>query len=205
MAVAVHEPTPEELVMIKAGEAAFRQVTIEIYTLLGVAISSTILRTYARIRAVGIKGLRADDYFVWLGVAFYAAQCSFGYSIGNLAKGVANNGMTDEQRAALDPTSMEFEHRVLGSKIQVMGWTAYTILMMCLKLSMLTFYVRLTEGLGRPYRVRINIGYGLLVATFVASILAIFVGCRPFHHYWQINPDPGSTCHPDDVVHPYSC
>lgn len=48
--------------------AAFQAMTIEIWTLYGVALATTILRTYARIRAVGIKGLRWDDYLVWVGV-----------------------------------------------------------------------------------------------------------------------------------------
>ena len=42
-------------------------MTIEIWTLYAVALTATILRTYARIRAVGFKGLRPDDYFVWAG------------------------------------------------------------------------------------------------------------------------------------------
>ena len=51
-----------------AAQEAFRQLTIEIWTLYAVAVSATFLRTYARIRAVGVKGLRADDYLVWVGI-----------------------------------------------------------------------------------------------------------------------------------------
>jgi hypothetical protein len=47
---------------------AFRQLTIEIWTLYAVGVMSTILRTYARIRAVGIRNLRADDYLMWLAI-----------------------------------------------------------------------------------------------------------------------------------------
>jgi hypothetical protein len=39
---------------------------------------------------------------------------------------------------------------------------------------------------------RIWIGFGLVIVTFLATILTIFTACRPFNHYWQINPDPGS-------------
>lgn len=31
----------------------------------------------------------------------------------------------------------------------------------------------------------------VLLATFVASVTTVFVGCRPFSRYWQISPDPG--------------
>lgn len=48
--------------------AAFERSTIEIWTLFGVAVSVTVLRTYARVRSVGFKGLTADDYLVWVGV-----------------------------------------------------------------------------------------------------------------------------------------
>lgn len=51
----------------EAAAKAFQEVTIEIWTLYAVALSATLLRTYARVRAVGFKGLRADDYFVWAG------------------------------------------------------------------------------------------------------------------------------------------
>jgi hypothetical protein len=35
---------------------------------------------------------------------------------------------------------------------------------------------------------------GLIGATFIAVIFTIYLSCRPFHHYWQINPDPGNAC-----------
>lgn len=28
--------------------------------------------------------------------------------------------------------------------------------------------------------------------TFIVAILTLFLRCRPFHHLWQVNPDPGS-------------
>lgn len=38
--------------------------TTEAFTLLGVAIAVIFLRTYARIKAVGVKHLQADDYLM---------------------------------------------------------------------------------------------------------------------------------------------
>lgn len=52
--------------------------------------------------------------------------------------------MSDAQRAALSPSDPEFQMRVLGSKLQVAGWTIYSALIWTLKLSMLAFYIRLT-------------------------------------------------------------
>ncbi|EFY97524.2 hypothetical protein MAA_07166 [Metarhizium robertsii ARSEF 23] len=177
-----------------AAAAAFHRFTVELWTLYGIGVFATFLRTYARIRAVGARNLRADDYLVWVGVAFYTAQAALGYSIGNVAHGLANNGMSDAERVALSPSNPEYQSRVIGSKIQVAGWTTYSLLIGFLKLSVLAFYIRLTDGLGRPYKIRIVIGFILVIGTTVACILTNFLACRPFSKYWQINPDPGNAC-----------
>ncbi|KAK7429438.1 hypothetical protein QQZ08_004030 [Neonectria magnoliae] len=184
---------PPDAAALAAAEA-FRKATIESWTLYSIGLASTLLRTYARVRAAGARGLRAEDYLMWIGVMFYTVQANLAYSIGNAAQGLANNGMTDAQRFALSPDDQEYQFRVIGSKIQVAGWTTYSALIWSLKLSMLFFYTRLTDGLGRPYRIRIHVGFALVIATFIASILAIFLGCRPFNKYWQISPDPGNSC-----------
>lgn len=50
-----------------AAAAAMLQFTIEAWTLLSIGLVVTMLRTYARVKAVGFKGLQADDYLVWVG------------------------------------------------------------------------------------------------------------------------------------------
>ncbi|KAL2864979.1 uncharacterized protein BJX67DRAFT_383200 [Aspergillus lucknowensis] len=177
-----------------AAQAAFYRATVESWTLYSVGVAVTILRTVARVRAVGLRELKAEDYLVWVGILFYSVQTGLAYSIGAAAKGLANNGMTDDQRAALSVTNPEYGFRVLGSKIQVAGWTTYSVLMCALKLSILSFYIRLTDKLSSRYRMPIYIGFGLVIGTFLASILTVFIACRPFHKYWQINPDPGNAC-----------
>jgi hypothetical protein len=49
-------------------------------------------------------------------------------------------------------------------------------------------------------KIRIQIGYGIIAATYVATLLSILLGCRPLHKNWQINPDPGSKT----ALHPVS-
>ncbi|QMW48378.1 hypothetical protein G4B11_011896 [Aspergillus flavus] len=140
----------------EAAQAAFHKSAIESWTLYSIGVAATILRTYARGNAVGLRNLRADDYLVWVGILFYTAQTALAYSVGNVAHGLANNGMTDAQRAGLSLDDPEYRYRVIGSKIQVAGWTTYSALIWSLKLSMLAFYVRLTDGLGRRYRVPVS-------------------------------------------------
>jgi hypothetical protein len=43
-------------------------------------------------------------------------------------------------------------------------------------------------------RARINIAYGLIATTYIATICSILFGCHPMHKNWQIYPDPGSKC-----------
>ncbi|KAI0392821.1 hypothetical protein F5Y17DRAFT_477232 [Xylariaceae sp. FL0594] len=180
----------------KAAAAAFRQFVTEDFTLFGVGLLVTVTRTYARIRQVGLKGLQADDYLAWVAMLIYSAETALAYSVGAKAMGLANNGMTDEQRLSLSPNDPEYHTRVTGCKIQLAGWSTYSALLWTLKASLLVFYIRLTNGLGRGYLRRIYIGFGLLGVTYLAATLNLFLGCRPFRRYWQIYPDPGNTCQP---------
>jgi hypothetical protein len=42
--------------------------TVELWTLYALGVSLTILRTYARVVAVGIPNLCVDDYLIWLAI-----------------------------------------------------------------------------------------------------------------------------------------
>ena len=94
-----------------AAAKAFHQAQIELWTLYSIALASTFLRTYARVRAVGWRNLYIDDLFVWIGVLFHAAQTALANEIGTIAHGMANYGMTDLQRSALDPMGTEYSQR----------------------------------------------------------------------------------------------
>src|ERR1700744_507601 len=39
---------------------------------------------------------------------------------------------------------------------------------------------------------RVRLGYIILAVTWLATQLSLLCSCRPFHAFWQINPDPGS-------------
>jgi hypothetical protein len=94
-----------------AAAAAFHQFTVEAFTLLAVGIAITVLRTFARVRFAGWRGLSGDDYLAWVAILFYIAETCLAYSVGNAANGLANNNMTDEQRAALSPDDPEYHLR----------------------------------------------------------------------------------------------
>ncbi|KAI0437963.1 hypothetical protein F4803DRAFT_536810 [Xylaria telfairii] len=187
---------PAEVAAAKAAASAFQQFVTEDFTLFAIGFVVTITRTIARVKQVGFKGLQGDDYLVWLAMLIYSAETALAYSVGAVAMGLANNGMTEEERRTLDPNSPEYHTRVTGCKIQLSGWSTYSALLWTLKASLLVFYIRLTSGLGRTYLRRIYIGFAILAATYLAATLNLFLGCRPFNRYWQINPDPGDGCQP---------
>ncbi|KAF1911841.1 hypothetical protein BDU57DRAFT_565256, partial [Ampelomyces quisqualis] len=125
----------------------------------------------------------------------YSFETAAAYIVGGWWRGLANNGLTDKQRAALVPGSEEFHLRVGGSKTQLVGWSLYTLLLWTLKLSMCHFYSRLTSGL-YLLGLRVKLGYVLIGATYLATAMSILLSCRPFYKNWQINPDPGNHCQP---------
>lgn len=58
--------------------------------------------------------------------------------------GLTNSYMTPEERAAVVLDSQEYNYRVWGSKIQVIGWSLYVMILWLVKLSIAVFYSRLT-------------------------------------------------------------
>lgn len=46
----------------------------------------------------------------------------------------------------------------------------------------------------RSHDIALNIMRCLLVLTFIAILGANLAECRPFHHYYQVLPDPGGQC-----------
>ncbi|KAH7161786.1 hypothetical protein EDB81DRAFT_785532 [Dactylonectria macrodidyma] len=167
----------------------------EAFTLLSIGIMIILFRTYARIRQVGVRNFEADDYLMLAVIAPYAIETSLAYTVGAKYGGLTNSAMSDAERAALSPDSEEYAHRVGGSKIQVAGWTMYATVLWMIKGALCAFYFRLTQGLA-TYKIRIYIGVGLIVSSYIAVVACFLFSCQPFHHFWQVNPNPGNLCQP---------
>ncbi|KAI2715131.1 hypothetical protein CBS147332_4785 [Penicillium roqueforti] len=167
----------------------------EAFTLLGVAITVIGLRTTARWIMVGPKGFQADDYLMLVACVVYGLETGAAYMVGAWFMGLANNAMTDEERRELSHNSEEYRLRVGGSKVQVAGWSLYTLLLWLLKTCMAIFYSRLTAGLVNM-RIRIHIAYVLIAITYIATVCSILFGCHPMDKNWQIYPNPGNYCQP---------
>ncbi|KAL2847618.1 hypothetical protein BJX68DRAFT_268014 [Aspergillus pseudodeflectus] len=167
----------------------------ESWTLLALALALILLRIYVRWTQTGPGNFQLDDYLMPLAGAVFAVEVSLAYLVGAKYQGLTNSYMTDEQRAAIDPSSREYYNRVWGSKIQVAGWSLYAMVLWLVKFSLAVFYSRLTTGLNHlPSRVRI--AYLLLGVSYLAVALTIILSCQPMHRFWQISPDPGNICQP---------
>ncbi|KAI1214265.1 uncharacterized protein F4807DRAFT_468184 [Annulohypoxylon truncatum] len=169
--------------------------TVEIFVLLGISTAIIVLRTYVRMTAVGWEGLWADDYIMILVVLMYSVLAACTQVAVVKCKGLANDDMTPEQRASLDPEGEEYALRVLGAKIEIVSRVLYLVVLWMTKAAMLAFCRRLTERLGK-YKKRIWVGIILLAASWLADFLITIFNCRPFPMNWQIYPDPGQMCYP---------
>ncbi|OJJ69897.1 hypothetical protein ASPBRDRAFT_45193 [Aspergillus brasiliensis CBS 101740] len=168
---------------------------VEAFTLLAIAIVTIVIRIIARWFTAGWKNFMLDDYLMPLAGVVYGLETGAAYCVGAWWQGLANNAMTDAERAALSPSSEEYHLRVGGSKTQVLGWSLYTTLLWLLKSCMAVFYSRLTAGLINMH-IRIRIAYIAIAVTYIAVILSILVGCHPIQKNWQIYPNPGNYCQP---------
>ncbi|KAH7042185.1 hypothetical protein B0J12DRAFT_720707 [Macrophomina phaseolina] len=170
----------------------------EAWALWGIATLTVSLRLWARLDLVGWRKLDWDDPLMVLAHLFYTAETVAAYYVAAAWKGLANNGMTEAQRAALNPNSDEWRLRVNGSKTHIIGWIVYTALFWLLKARWLIYYMRLTGGL-QTMRWRIRIGWAFLGTTYIAALFMVIFKCLPISKQWQIYPGPGNNCEPGNA------
>ncbi|TRX91150.1 hypothetical protein FHL15_007938 [Xylaria flabelliformis] len=111
-----------------AAAAAARAFNIQLFTLYSIGVLVTVLRTYARIKAVGIRNFHGDDILIWIAILFYTSQTVLGYSVGSVAHGLANNGMTDAERAALSPDDPEYQTSLILIPLPMLWGTSLKLI-----------------------------------------------------------------------------
>lgn len=58
--------------MAEGMAAALRKFNTQLWTFYAFGVVVTILRTYSRIKAVGLKEFRPDDYIIWVSIVCVA-------------------------------------------------------------------------------------------------------------------------------------
>ncbi|KAF7509410.1 hypothetical protein GJ744_008133 [Endocarpon pusillum] len=188
---------------------------IEPWVLIAIAVAIAVLRCFARIQATGVRQLELDDWAMNIAAILFFATGFFARILAATTNidprvnpnrlpiaihpGLSNNNMTDNYRASLDPASVEYQLRVAGSKLHLVGWSLYISTLWCVKLCIAVFYTRLIDGLLRMM-IHIRIAYVAIGVSYVAVMATILGACQPFHHHWQINPNPGDHCLPATSV-----
>ncbi|KAK0714381.1 hypothetical protein B0T21DRAFT_396382 [Apiosordaria backusii] len=176
-------------------EDPVRKFLLELWSLQGTTYLIVALRYVSRVRTVGWGGLSWDDIIMALATMVYTGESVAAHLIVTTTDGLANNGMTDKERAALDPDSEEYAKRVMGSKYHVAGLLLYATLLWSLKACWTLYYSRLTAGVHRMRRI-IQVAYVLVPATYIICLLVAFLKCIPFEKQWQIYPPPSNGCQP---------
>ncbi|KAI6764474.1 hypothetical protein HG530_008263 [Fusarium avenaceum] len=167
----------------------------EQFILLSLGLVTIFVRIGVRWRQVGPGGWQLDDYLMPFTGLLFTAETIAAYLVGAKFQGLTNSYMTDEERANIDINGREHYNRVWGSKIQVIGWSLYACILWSLKFCITAFYGRLTSGLTH-LRTRVVFAYIILGVTYLAVALTILLSCQPFHHFWQVTPNPGVICQP---------
>ncbi|CZR50324.1 uncharacterized protein PAC_00196 [Phialocephala subalpina] len=125
----------------------------EAWSTWAIAICFILLRFYARITILGWRKLALDDAFMACAALTYTAETTAAYFVAAKWLGLANSGMTDEQRETLNPNSEEWRFRVNGSKTHVLLIQMGQELTRCYR-----------DGLVK-FQIRIKIGYILIATT----------------------------------------
>ncbi|KAI1106975.1 hypothetical protein F4804DRAFT_256360 [Jackrogersella minutella] len=153
-------------------------------------------RVYCRTKQVGIRGYRLDDYLVIAVACMWCAAPAIGHVFVAVCEGRHTSQLSHEDRKNMPPEKYhEWEY---GSQMFLFGLSGYFLIVWTLKFNMLCFYQRVVRGLWVEKFVKPVMALVLISAVII--ILTISLYCRPFHALWQVWPDPGPTCVPQNEV-----
>ncbi|KAJ5131188.1 uncharacterized protein N7515_007227 [Penicillium bovifimosum] len=92
-------------------------------------------------------------------------------------------------------TEKEILNKELGSKLVLAARIFYAIFIWTAKVTVCEFLKRVTSlSWRRSTTIFLRFISFFLFSTLVAVVIATLAECQPFHHYWQVTPDPGAAC-----------
>ncbi|CAJ2511284.1 Uu.00g069090.m01.CDS01 [Anthostomella pinea] len=137
---------------------------------------------------MGLRGLQGDDFFALLTLIFYTMDAA----TVNIIYHTATNVEATQLAKTRTLTAEEIAQFEFGSREELAAWYSYTALIWCLKGTMLCFFKRMT--MGSTHNKLVNWLMGACAASYAAVFLTVTFGCFPYHHNWQVVPDPGDKC-----------
>ncbi|KAF2689762.1 hypothetical protein K458DRAFT_427868 [Lentithecium fluviatile CBS 122367] len=169
---------------------------VEIWTLYGIGTCMVFVRAFCRTRLVGLRGYCADDYLIWFAWAVYSEVTVIAHVFILKAQGRHTSLLTPAQRENL-PLS-DYQAWEYGTQVFIVGLTSYAVIVWTLKFNMLFFYRRVVKGLWVEQFILPAMCF--VGAAAIAIILVLTCICVPFKKMWQIRPDPGHNCVPQNGV-----
>ncbi|KAI1379367.1 hypothetical protein F4677DRAFT_442341 [Hypoxylon crocopeplum] len=169
---------------------------VEIWFLYFFGSLAIAARIYCRTKLVGVKGYQLDDYLVIAVACMWTAAPAIGHVFVAVCEGRHTSELTYEDRKNMPPE--RYDDWEYGSQIFLSGLSGYFIILWTLKLNMLCFYQRVVRGLWVEKFIKPMMG--LVLCSAVVIIFTISLYCRPFQALWQVWPDPGPRCVPQNVV-----
>ncbi|KAK8062046.1 hypothetical protein PG994_008412 [Apiospora phragmitis] len=174
--------------------AAIHAAITEIWCLYTVGTILIACRLFVRIKLVGFRGLQPDDVLVVFAWMCYTSVSVVGQVFILNAGGKHTSQLTQQDR--LDLPVSEYAAYEFGTKMFLLGETLYLGTVWTLKLCMAFFYRRLVRGLwSEKLILPLMAGIGM---TGLAGILTIYTTCTPVSKHWQILPNPGPICVPQN-------
>ncbi|KAL0942842.1 uncharacterized protein CTRU02_200728 [Colletotrichum truncatum] len=159
----------------------------EVWAWYAIGVFVILLRYAVRLRTVGIRGFRGDD---WLALPYLILYTLNVYIVQITYHTGANIDITPEMVPKLSDHDVEILE--LGSKLEFMSWYSYPGCIWVLKFTVLFFYKRLTLGILRR---KTLIGlFWLCGLSYIALCLTITLSCSPYSDNWRIRPLPGPEC-----------
>ncbi|CAG9994670.1 unnamed protein product [Clonostachys byssicola] len=169
---------------------------VEIWFLYVIGAVMIGARIFCRTKLVGFANYQLDDYII-VGVAcMWTAAPGIGQVFVQVAEGRHTSDLTyDERKNMSDEDRAKWTY---GSQMFLFGLTGYFFIVWMLKFNMLCFYSRVvrrmwTEKFVKP-------AMAVVILSAVVIVLTIALTCRPFQHYWQVWPDPGPQCVPQNFT-----
>ncbi|CEF74611.1 hypothetical protein FGSG_02334 [Fusarium graminearum PH-1] len=172
------------------------QQLIEIWILYTIGILIIAARVFCRTKLVGYKNYDWDDYLVVLVGFFWTAAVIFGRIFIHDASGRHTSDLDFEQRKNMD--TKEYEKWAYGSQMFFVSLILNVVILWTLKLNMLCLYKRVVRGLCTERFVKPLMAQVLV--SFTVIILTLALTCRPFNQLWQVWPDPGPKCVPQNLT-----
>ncbi|KAK0732291.1 hypothetical protein B0H67DRAFT_477717 [Lasiosphaeris hirsuta] len=155
-----------------------------------------LARIACRWRMIGIANFKPDDYLIIPAWITYTTMTVAAHIVGG--HGDLHALSLEEREALASGSPGAADPLVTGTKWFCAGVATYVTFIWLLKLNMLFLYQRVVRGLWVARFIRPAMA--LVGGTYLATLLVLFLPCRPYDRMWIVFPDQGAYCKPQSTL-----